>query len=151
MEIIVPANTYIASILSITRNKLTPVLVEPELRSYNIDPEKIEQKITSETKAILVVHLYGQAAQKGVDWARQQLAQLFGGQPLVFIRAAGSIFARYPAPGLVSCPRFLSFPAQSSLQNPRRVSGMGRRQPETAIAVPSAPGKFGRVAAVLCP
>lgn len=59
-EIIVPANTYIASILAITDNQLTPVLVEPEIRSFNIDPQKIEEKITSRTKAIMVVHLYGQ-------------------------------------------------------------------------------------------
>jgi len=59
-EIIVPANTYIASILSISANGAIPILVEPDLLSYNIDPAKIEEKITSKTKAILVVHLYGQ-------------------------------------------------------------------------------------------
>jgi dTDP-4-amino-4,6-dideoxygalactose transaminase len=58
-EVIVPANTYIASILAITDNRLTPVLVEPELESYNLDLNKIEDKITSKTKAIMVVHLYG--------------------------------------------------------------------------------------------
>lgn len=61
-EVIVPANTYIASILSISANGLKPVLVEPDERSYNIDPKNIEQAITSKTKAILVVHLYGQLA-----------------------------------------------------------------------------------------
>lgn len=61
-EVIVPANTYIASILSISANNLRPVLVEPSIHSYNIDPKKIEEKITSKTKAILVVHLYGQVA-----------------------------------------------------------------------------------------
>lgn len=61
-EIIVPANTFIASILSITENNLTPVLVEPDLYSYNIDPGKIEEKITSRTKGIMIVHLYGQNA-----------------------------------------------------------------------------------------
>jgi dTDP-4-amino-4,6-dideoxygalactose transaminase len=59
-EIIVPANTYIASILAISTNNLTPVLVEPDELRYTIDPEKIEEKITSKTKAILIVHLYGQ-------------------------------------------------------------------------------------------
>lgn len=59
-EVIVPSNTYIASILSISANGATPVLVEPDLFTYNIDPSKIEEKITSRTKAILVVHLYGQ-------------------------------------------------------------------------------------------
>ncbi len=61
-EIIVPANTYIASILSISQNNLKPVLVEPDINTYNIDPAKIEEKITSKTKAIMVVHLYGQTA-----------------------------------------------------------------------------------------
>jgi dTDP-4-amino-4,6-dideoxygalactose transaminase len=61
-EVIVPANTYIASILAISENDLTPVLVEPDIKSYNIDPSKIEEKITSKTKAILAVHLYGQSA-----------------------------------------------------------------------------------------
>ena len=62
-EVIVQANSYIASILSITRNNLKPVLVEPNLRTYNIDYKKIEKKITKKTKAILVVHLYGHVAE----------------------------------------------------------------------------------------
>lgn len=62
-EVIVPANTYIASILAITENRLTPVLVEPDINTYNIDPNLIEQAITPKTKAILAVHLYGQLAE----------------------------------------------------------------------------------------
>ncbi|MFW1815212.1 DegT/DnrJ/EryC1/StrS family aminotransferase [Acinetobacter guillouiae] len=58
-EVIVPSNTYIASILAITANNLTPVLVEPDIATYNIDPAKIEAAITSRTKVILPVHLYG--------------------------------------------------------------------------------------------
>ena len=58
-EIIVPANTFIASILAITDNHLIPVLVEPDLVTYNIDPFKIEEKITERTKGIMLVHLYG--------------------------------------------------------------------------------------------
>lgn len=61
-EVIVPANTYIASILAVTDNRLIPVLVEPEIDTYNIDPYRIEEKITERTKAILIVHLYGQNA-----------------------------------------------------------------------------------------
>ncbi|MEO5777431.1 MAG: DegT/DnrJ/EryC1/StrS family aminotransferase [Flavobacterium sp.] len=61
-EIIVPANTYIASILAILQADLVPVLVEPDLETYNIDPDLIEAKISSKTKGILVVHLYGQLA-----------------------------------------------------------------------------------------
>jgi dTDP-4-amino-4,6-dideoxygalactose transaminase len=60
-EIIVPSNTYIATILAIVRNGFKPVLVEPDIRTYNIDPTKIEEKITSNTKVVLVVHLYGKA------------------------------------------------------------------------------------------
>lgn len=60
-EIIVPSNTYIASILSISANGAIPVLVEPNLLTYNLDPDKLEDSITPNTKAILVVHLYGQA------------------------------------------------------------------------------------------
>ena len=61
-EIIVPANTYIATILGITENGLNAVLVEPDLLTYQIDPDLIEQSITSKTKGIMIVHLYGQCA-----------------------------------------------------------------------------------------
>jgi dTDP-4-amino-4,6-dideoxygalactose transaminase len=61
-EIIVPANTYIASMLAITDNRLTPVLVEPDIETYNIDPYRIEEKINPRTRAIMIVHLYGQNA-----------------------------------------------------------------------------------------
>jgi dTDP-4-amino-4,6-dideoxygalactose transaminase len=62
-EVIVPANTYIASILAILEADLVPVLVEPKLETYNINPHLISEKITSKTKAILAVHLYGQLAK----------------------------------------------------------------------------------------
>lgn len=61
-EVIVPANTYIASILAISENGLKPVLVEPSIETYQIDDSKIEEAITERTKAILIVHLYGQCA-----------------------------------------------------------------------------------------
>jgi dTDP-4-amino-4,6-dideoxygalactose transaminase len=61
-EVIVPANTYIASILAITENHLIPVLVEPDVDSYNLCPKNTEAAITPKTKAILPVHLYGQLA-----------------------------------------------------------------------------------------
>lgn len=67
-EIIVPANTYIASILAISENGCTPVLVEPDITTYNINPDLIEEKITPRTKAIMVVHLYGQAVQMHKVW-----------------------------------------------------------------------------------
>jgi dTDP-4-amino-4,6-dideoxygalactose transaminase len=61
-EVIVPANTYIASILAITENRLKPVLVEPDKHTYNLCPTKTAAAITANTKAILAVHLYGQLA-----------------------------------------------------------------------------------------
>lgn len=61
-EVIVPANTYIASILAITENGLVPVLVEPKLETLEINDEKIEAAITERTKSILIVHLYGRCA-----------------------------------------------------------------------------------------
>ena len=59
-EIIVPSNTYVATILSIIRNGFKPVLVEPDIDTYNIDPSKIEEKFTNRTMGIMIVHLYGQ-------------------------------------------------------------------------------------------
>ena len=61
-EVIVPANTYIASILAISENGLKPVLIEPSIETYQIDDSKIEAAITERTRAILIVHLYGQCA-----------------------------------------------------------------------------------------
>lgn len=61
-EVIVPANTYIASILAITENGLKPVLVEPNLKTLEIDDTKIEEAITPRTKSVLIVHLYGRCA-----------------------------------------------------------------------------------------
>lgn len=74
-EIIVPSNTYIASILAISQNDCTPVLVEPDIDTYNINPDLIEEKITPKTKAIMVVHLYGQAVQMDKIWL---LAEKYG-------------------------------------------------------------------------
>jgi len=72
-EVLVPANTYIASILAIIQADLVPILVEPKLETYNIDCDLILEKITSKTKAILAVHLYGQLADMNAisDIARQ--------------------------------------------------------------------------------
>lgn len=61
-EVIVPANTYIATLLAASFTEAIPVLVEPDIDTYNIDPSKIEAAITSKTKAIIAVHLYGQPA-----------------------------------------------------------------------------------------
>ncbi len=60
-EVIVPSNTYIATILSIIHCGLKPVLVEPDINTYNIDPSKIEERISPKTKALMIVHLYGKS------------------------------------------------------------------------------------------
>lgn len=62
-EVLVPSNTYIATIIAIIRNGLKPVMVEPDIHTYNINPHNIRQHITSKTKAMLVVHLYGKACE----------------------------------------------------------------------------------------
>ena len=73
-EIIVPANTFIATILAITDNRLRPVFVEPDIDTLNIDPTKIEKAVTDKTKAICVVHLYGQACW---PYEMQQIAKRY--------------------------------------------------------------------------
>lgn len=72
-EVIVPANTYIASVLAVTENKLTPVFVEPSVETHNLDTQLIDKAITERTKAILTVHLYGQICydQTMLDLARR--------------------------------------------------------------------------------
>jgi len=74
-EILVPANTYIASILAVTQNNLVPVLVEPDVFSYNIDVALLEKHISEKTKGILVVHLYGQI---GYSEEMQRIANAHG-------------------------------------------------------------------------
>lgn len=72
-EVIVPANTYIATILAITENRLKPTLVEPDLNTYNMDISLIEKHITSKTRAIMVVHLYGRACwSKELEYIAQK-------------------------------------------------------------------------------
>jgi len=86
-EVIVPSNTYIATILAVSNVGAKPILVEPSLASCNLDPDRIEEKITLKTKAILVVHLYGQTASmdpilsiaKKYDlWVIEDAAQVHG-------------------------------------------------------------------------
>ena len=64
-EVLVPANTYIASILAIVQNNLVPILIEPNIDTYLLCPQKLEAKITSKTRAIMPVHLYGQTCEMG--------------------------------------------------------------------------------------
>lgn len=113
-EVIVPANTYIASILSISQNGLIPVLVEPDSNTFNISPKKVRKSISPKTKAILAVHLYGQLA----DMKELQLisdehnllliedsAQAHGAYDTVINKIAGGIgdasgFSFYPGKNL---------------------------------------------------
>lgn len=76
-EVIVPSNTYIASVLAITYVGATPVFVEPDIRTYNIDPAKIEAAITPKTKAIMAVHLYGQVCEMDAIKAIAQNKNLY--------------------------------------------------------------------------
>jgi dTDP-4-amino-4,6-dideoxygalactose transaminase len=119
-EVIVPANTYIASVLAITDNRLTPVLVEPDINTYNLDISLIEKHITARTKAIMVVHLYGQVCWSEVleaiakkyklkiieDNAQAIGAEYTGGsQSLTYIQKSGSLgdaagFSFYPGKNL---------------------------------------------------
>ncbi len=113
-EIIVPSNTYIASILAISDNNLIPVLVEPDINTYNIDIDKIEEKITSKTKAIMVVHLYGQCVEmkKILDLAKkynlkviEDSAQAHGAYDTELNKRVGNIgdasgFSFYPGKNL---------------------------------------------------
>lgn len=90
-EVIVPANTYIATILAISDNGLVPVFVEPDAKTYNLDPQKIEEKISDKTRAIMLVHLYGQC---GMHPGIQKLVDQYG---LKLIEDnAQAIGARYP-------------------------------------------------------
>ncbi len=95
-EIIVPANTYIASILAISENGCTSVLVEPDIITYNINPDLIEEKITNKTKAIMVVHLYGQAVQMNKIW---DLAKKYNLKVIEdSAQAHGALYTPHPTP-----------------------------------------------------
>ena len=99
-EIIVPANTFIATILAISQNGCTPVLVEPDINTYNIDPNKIEEKITPRTKAIIIVHLYGQAVQMEViEDAAQAHGAIYNGKRVGNLGDAAA-FSFYPGKNL---------------------------------------------------
>lgn len=110
-EIIVPANTYIASILAISRAGCTPVLVEPDPASRNIDPDKLEHALTPRTRAVMVVHLYGQCAD--VDRV-QQLAKQHG---LLVIedaaQAQGATYKNKKAGNLGNAAGFSFYPGKN--------------------------------------
>ena len=101
-EVIVPANTYIASVLAITENRLKPVFVEPDINTYQIDENLIEEAITARTKALMIVHLYGQCAYT------DKIGQLCEKYNLKLIednaQAHGCRFALLPPKGRVNTP-----------------------------------------------
>ncbi len=111
-EVIVPANTYIASILAVTENRLKPIFVEPKADSFNLDPQQIERAITPRTKVIIVVHLYGKLAEMNTisaiakkhglllleDCAQAHGAQINGKKAGTFGDAAG--FSFFPGKNL---------------------------------------------------
>lgn len=105
-EVIVPANTYIASVLAILQADLVPVFVEPNIETYNINPDLISEKITSKTKAILVVHLYGQLAEmESITYLSNQFNLLIiedaaQGHGLPFIGNHARAFSFYPGKNL---------------------------------------------------
>jgi len=76
-EVIVPSNTYIATLVAVSRVGATPILVEPKIDTYNIDPKNIERAITKKTKAIIPVHLFGQACQMDAIMKIAQSHHLF--------------------------------------------------------------------------
>lgn len=111
-EVIVPSNTYIATALAVSYVGATPVFVEPDIRTYNIDPSLIEAAITEKTKCILPVHLYGQPADMGpimalaqkhdllvLEDAAQAHGALYGGRRVGSFGNAGA-FSFYPGKNL---------------------------------------------------
>jgi dTDP-4-amino-4,6-dideoxygalactose transaminase len=110
-EIIVPANTYIASILAISECGCTPVLVEPNIDTYNINHDLIEEKITSRTRAIMVVHLYGQVAPMKKIW---QLAKKYNLKVIEdAAQAHGAVYAGRIAGNLGDAAGFSFYPGKN--------------------------------------
>lgn len=110
-EIIVQANTYIASILAISANNLNPVLIEPKIDNYLIDVNKIEEKITLKTKAILVVHLYGQITPMDKVW---ELAKKYNLKVIEdSAQAHGAIYNKQRAGNLGDASGFSFYPGKN--------------------------------------
>jgi dTDP-4-amino-4,6-dideoxygalactose transaminase len=101
-EVIVPANTFIASILAISDNRLKPVLVEPDIKTYNLDVSLIERQITTHTRAIMVVHLYGQSC-----WS-EELERIVCKNNLLIVEDNAQ------AIGAVFTPQYTAEPLQSA-------------------------------------
>jgi len=110
-EVIVPANTYIASILAISENGLTPILVEPDINTFNLNPKLIEQAITEKTRAILTVHLYGQVT------AMDEIKSIAGKYNLKVIedcaQAHGALYEGNKVGGLGDAAGFSFYPGKN--------------------------------------
>ncbi|UOE38501.1 DegT/DnrJ/EryC1/StrS family aminotransferase [Chryseobacterium oryzae] len=110
-EIIVPANTYIASVLAITDNNLTPVFVEPDVNNQNIDISKIENNISEKTKAIMTVHLYGKIAYN------EQLSDILNKYDLKLIednaQAIGAVYNGIKTGNLGDASGFSFYPGKN--------------------------------------
>jgi len=110
-EVIVPANTFIATIIAISKANLTPILVEPDISTYNIDPNKIEEKITKKTKAILPVHLYGQCA------SMEQISEIAKKNHLLLIddcaQAQGALYKGRRTGSLADASGFSFYPGKN--------------------------------------
>jgi dTDP-4-amino-4,6-dideoxygalactose transaminase len=110
-EVIVPSNTYIATILAIVHSGLRPILVEPDISTYNIDPDKITEKINARTRAILAVHLYGKVCKMD---AIMTLATKYG---LIVIedcaQAHGATFKKQKAGSFGHCAAFSFYPTKN--------------------------------------
>ena len=110
-EVIVPSNTYIATILAVVRAGLTPVLVEPDIRSYTIDPARIEEKITINTAALVAVHLYGRICDMGpiVKTAQQHGLALIED----CAQAHGALYRGRKAGSFGNCAAFSFYPTKN--------------------------------------
>ena len=110
-EILVPANTYIASILSISEAGLKPILVDADIKTYNVDFSKIEQKINKKTKGIMIVHLYGRLAisQKLYDLADQYNLKIIEDSA----QAHGAIFDNKKAGNIGDASGFSFYPSKN--------------------------------------
>jgi len=110
-EILAPANTYIATILAITENRLKPVLVEPDIATYNIDVNLLEKSITEKTKGILTVHLYGQVAYSE---KMQSIADKHGLKTIEdCAQAAGAAYKGKKAGSLGNAAGFSFYPSKN--------------------------------------
>lgn len=110
-EIIVPANTYIATVLAIVENRLRPVLVEPDIKTYNIDVSLLEKHITKKTKAILTVHLYGLVSYSE---EMQKIADKYGLKIIEdSAQAAGAVYEGRKAGNLGDASGFSFFPSKN--------------------------------------